>query len=173
MKVITLWPEWAWAVCKLGKDVENRTRQPPSTLKPGDLLAIHAGTYLGGTQRHQSIGAIFEPVSVMARRAGWRLGTKAADNTIIGFSILTPTTFEKKVHEIPKGAVVTVTRYAGVLEPCKSPQGAWVPWWAGDQYGWKLEEVRTLVSPVSCRGQQGLWNLPPEIEEAVRGQDGR
>ena len=27
LHALTLWPEWAWAVCHLGKDVENRPEQ--------------------------------------------------------------------------------------------------------------------------------------------------
>ena len=44
---LTLWPEWAYAIAHLGKDVENRSWRPPAWLI-GRRLAIHAGADLGG-----------------------------------------------------------------------------------------------------------------------------
>lgn len=35
---------------------------------------------------------------------------------------------------------------------------------------WKLENVRALTTPVSCRGYQGLWTPPPSIVAAVEAQ---
>lgn len=41
MKAITLIRPWPWAILHAGKRIENRSWAP--SLKPGDLLAIHAG----------------------------------------------------------------------------------------------------------------------------------
>lgn len=44
LRAITLHRPWGLAIAQHGKDIENRSWQPyPSTLKPGDLLAIHNG----------------------------------------------------------------------------------------------------------------------------------
>ena len=40
---ITLRQPWATLILDRGKDIENRTWQPDSRLKPGDRLWIHAG----------------------------------------------------------------------------------------------------------------------------------
>ena len=50
---ITLWPEWAYAVAHLGKDVENRGDTSKRSYVPlrgyvGQRVAIHAGAYIGG-----------------------------------------------------------------------------------------------------------------------------
>ncbi len=44
-------------------------------------------------------------------------------------------------------------------------------WWAGP-VGWVLVDVYALVEPVPCRGFQGFWTLPPDVEAAVRAQLG-
>ncbi len=38
------------------------------------------------------------------------------------------------------------------------------------RWGWRLEEARALSRPVPCRGKQGLWDLPPDVEELVLEQ---
>ena len=43
MKALTLHAPWAWAICFLGKRVENRTWAPPSGMI-GKRFAIHAGS---------------------------------------------------------------------------------------------------------------------------------
>lgn len=43
------------------------------------------------------------------------------------------------------------------------------PWLFG-RYGWVVDHKRLLPTPVRCRGAQGLWSLPPDVEAAVRAQ---
>lgn len=40
------------------------------------------------------------------------------------------------------------------------------PWFLGT-IGWIIENVRA-IEPVSCRGMQGVWALPPAVECVVR-----
>lgn len=42
MKALTLKHPWPWAICHLGKDIENRTWKPPASLI-GRYFAIHGG----------------------------------------------------------------------------------------------------------------------------------
>lgn len=42
--------------------------------------------------------------------------------------------------------------------------------WLVGPWGWELEDVRVLERPVACKGAQGLWTVPPDIEAAVRAQ---
>ena len=48
---LTLWPEWAYAITHLGKDVENRDWERLPTWLTGRYLAIHAGAHIGGGRR--------------------------------------------------------------------------------------------------------------------------
>lgn len=60
---------------------------------------------------------------------------------------------------LPRGAIVATARVTGVVTESTSP------WFMGP-YGWTLDDVIALPSPVPCRGAQGLWPVPPEV--AVR-----
>lgn len=40
------------------------------------------------------------------------------------------------------------------------------PWFAGP-IGWVLRDVETLITPVPCRGMQGLWTVPPQTEADI------
>lgn len=72
-----------------------------------------------------------------------------------------------KRDAVPQGAIVAVALVAGYI--CEEDEGApelTDPWFSGP-YGWLLENVRKL-SPVPCRGAQGLWSVPPAIETQIR-----
>ena len=178
MRALTLWPEWAWAVARLGKNVENRTWPPPKTLEPGARIAIHAGMTFGGSEaRYCGVNTVFNPVIEMARRSGWRLAVEAAENEVFGYSVRTAMdTVRSKIHKMQRGAVVAVAKFAGYLGPGQRrvPPGMegvdlW-SWWAQDQFGWILKDVVTLREPVACRGKQGLWKLEPAVMHAVLAQ---
>lgn len=103
MLALTLWPEWAYAIGYLGKDIENRTRSQPS---------VHH-------------------IEGIADRA---------ESEIV--------------------AVATVAEFVG---------GSSSPWFVGP-IGWRLEDVRTLRTPVACREAQGLWLVPQDVLLRVNAQ---
>ncbi len=43
-------------------------------------------------------------------------------------------------------------------------------WFFPDYIGYVPRDVRALAEPVSCRGWQGFWTLPPDVDAAVRRQ---
>jgi hypothetical protein len=70
--------------------------------------------------------------------------------------------------DLPLGAVVgTALLTNRVLLKSRSP------WFrnAGEKYGWMLEEPFQLPRPVAARGNQGLWWLPDDVLDDVRGQE--
>jgi hypothetical protein len=64
------------------------------------------------------------------------------------------------MEKSPAGAIVAVARFNGNLRASDSP------WFTG-AIGWKLDSV-VSIDPVECRGQQGLWDLPPDVITMVR-----
>ncbi|HSY50424.1 MAG TPA: ASCH domain-containing protein [Thermoanaerobaculia bacterium] len=38
------------------------------------------------------------------------------------------------------------------------------------RWGWILENVRRLVTPIACRGSRVLWPLPPDVELRMLGE---
>lgn len=168
MKAITLWPEWAWAICALGKNVENRTWRP--TLRNCEQFAIHAGNSFGGyLASGLTIEDIFEPVFEMASRAGWSLGYQRTGNLIKGRHESSQASIEQEISKIPTGKVVAITTLLGVRDPSKGGNGVW-PWWAEDQYGWMLRDTVVLPRPVLAKGCRSLWYMPDDVLDAVTQQ---
>lgn len=56
--------------------------------------------------------------------------------------------------------IVAVAIYRGAVRRSSSA------WFVGP-VGWLLSDVRPLETPVPCRGAQGIWKLPRDVEEAV------
>jgi len=69
------------------------------------------------------------------------------------------------------GAVLAVAELTG----CHLADGCCEPWGfptysGGPAFHLTIAHVRRLARPVECRGQLGLWSLPPDVEAAVRSQ---
>lgn len=43
-------------------------------------------------------------------------------------------------------------------------------WNEGYRYWWQLSNIRKLPTPVPCRGNTGMWHLPPELSSEVEKQ---
>ena len=164
MKALTLWPEWLWAVTHLGKPLENRTYPPPESLI-GERIALHAGLKVGGVTDKwgprflEAVGLVME----MAGEAGW--GPMIIKKAQLVEFHMYPVRMGLCLENLPRGVVVATALVAGYHHDYKRR-----PWGAKGQYQWKLEDVRKLGTPIPCRGYQRLWNLPPEVERAVREQ---
>jgi hypothetical protein len=154
---LTLWPEWAWAIAHRGKDIENRTWEPPRHLI-GRWLAIHAGKHIGGRPGDKALLEGLEDLLEMAEEAGAEIPV---------FSDLIP--------QIATSAVVAVVKVRGSIH------GEAKGWYGGPQayngrnevvnnYGWQFDNIMALPTPVPCKGAQGLWPLPDEVVQAVRKQ---
>lgn len=63
-------------------------------------------------------------------------------------------------YENCDSAIVGVAQYGGVVTQSEDP-------WFFGPFGWLLANPIKLASPVPCKGAQGLWALPPEVERAV------
>lgn len=95
MKALTLWQPWAWAICHLKKDVENRAWRPPDNLI-GKRLAIHAGK---------------------------RLDEQAASDIRVMVRASSMLGLPDVPHEFTHGAIVATVRLAGFFDPENEPVG--------------------------------------------------
>lgn len=181
MKAITIWPEWAWAICYLGKPVENRTWSPPKGMI-GQRIAIHAGASIGGVKTEQACGNAVIKLVNMAVDSGWNLE--------LGGPVLD--VFEKNgvrvefdARSIQKSAIVATAILAGSTEgywchhegQIKSASKTMVEvtpgieclgWQAEGQFHWLLEDVKVLDEPIPMKGKQKLWSLPAETADVLR-----
>lgn len=171
-QALTLWPEWAFAIAHLGKDVENRS------YPLGDLptpLCIHAGAYIGGATSQHACEAGLEGLFTHASAAGWGLehGTeRGADG---------PNVWIAGQHEdgrvlsrmfIRKRAILAIAVFDRVeqigsrLLPLHTD-----PWVASDCFAWRARDVLKLAEPVRCKvGQQGLWRIKPSHFQKLQTQ---
>ncbi len=146
MKALTLWPEWAWAVTHLGKDVENR-----SWVIPPGLYALHAGVRFNG-----------HGLKIKDRKAG----RESVIQTMRKWCL--PYLFEKAANTDPNtivsGAIVgviRVTRHTDCRGWC--PQNGHTGWAAPGQIANHIELVSVLPTPIPCKGALGLWTVPDNI----------
>lgn len=155
LRALTVRQPWAWAIAHGGKDIENRTW---SSSYRG-LLAIHAAARWDGdgawarrvidaASKDQQPGGYFDPpLRVEFDTGTGRTLRLLSDN-----------------RRFILGAVVAVAELVDVA------RGASSPWAQPDQFHWRLANVRALPEPVPCKGQLGLWALPPDVDTAVGAQ---
>ena len=149
MKALTLWPEWSWAICHLGKRIENRTWFPPGWLI-GKTLAIHAGANIGGRSGRVAMLEGIDSLRIMAHRAGW------ASEVSSGLVVFTNDIGDRREFspaDIPKKAIVAscVVGLGGHATPEE------LKWAAEGQCHWLLTNVGFPEEPIPVKGAQGLW----------------
>ncbi len=147
----TLWPEWAHAVCWLGKRIENRPGKPWAKLI-GQRVGIHAGAYIGGRKGR--------PAEDEGMVSLWRAGEAA------GIKWGHWSRYERIAHPVGSsppivtGAIICTAIIARCQRnhstsrlQCPTP-----PWGNPDSpRWWHLEDVEVLPEPVPCKGKQGFW----------------
>ncbi len=148
MKALTLKHPWAFAIANLGKRIENRTWKPPASIV-GQFIAIHGGAapYNRARMRETLRDArlITQHIPGAAELTFQALGSDA------------------RLRDMITPGVVCVAKVTGYVERSHNP------WFTGP-YGWTLEDVFTLSTPMQCKGAQGLWELPSPIIEAIRSE---
>ena len=87
--------------------------------------------------------------------AGW------IDDLLAALADGVPRTMPEKSEHAP--GIIGVVKFMGVTIECDSP-------WFFGPVGWRIAEPRLLPEPIPCRGELGLWVLPPDVEASVRRQ---
>lgn len=157
------------------KRVENRTWTPGAAeLSPGDYLAVHAGTYV--TRHGQGADQWGGAVELYLARRGLVGPQPILDGLLAAPPRERGDRFDARERyaraAVPYGAVLAVATYAGWVSEPLTVGGEPDPWFAGP-YAWVLDDVVALPEPVPCRGDRGLWPLPPDVLAAVRDGYGR
>jgi len=141
VRALTVLQPWASCIAYFGKRVENRTWRPPESML-GQRIAIHAGVGLDKS----------------GWDAFWTNRDLVGPNTCISFAM-------GLMLASPKAGRGVILATA-VIERITTEGDS--PWFTGP-FGWVLREVETLEPDdwVKCRGAQGLWTLPADVESAV------
>lgn len=145
MKTLTIRQPWGSAIAHFGKTTENRTW---ATRYRGPL-AIHAGSRLPG---RRDLLDLCEYIAVLGGGNPVEvLRNSAALSAVVAVAELTDMCSRSTDND--------------VLMWCTCG-----PWAVAGQHHWRLGNVRPLAEPVPAKGQLGLWDLPAEVEAAVRAQ---
>lgn len=147
MLALTLWPEWAWAICHFGKRVENRGWTPPASII-GTRIAIHAGKHIGGRPGRPAYIEGFSAVALALLACG------GGERDVTRWWLQRP----------PTSAIVCTAVVTGWDRDQRTG------WDVPGQYHWRLADVQVLPEPVPCRGAQGLWRVPADIAARVLAQ---
>jgi len=138
MKALTLKHPWPFAICFLGKRIENRTWAPPRDLL-GQRIAIHGGKMpTSQPQRNWCRDVI----------AGYR-----SRGVFAG--------------EFCTAQIMSCTGIVATAVISHTVRTSDDPWFDGTGYGWVLTDVLVLPNPIPCKGAQRLWNVPADIESVL------
>ena len=153
MRALTVKNPWAWAIARGGKDVENRTWQPPCWL---DQLAIHAGALSGWDKAGEESPYVnlawqryMGPPSTLNRWMGTRNVELGRDNPLIVSSAVVAVAEVDTCHH--DGNCHLFPAFHEGTGRCSA-------WAARGQWHWHLANVRPLPEPVPCKGALGLWS---------------
>lgn len=153
---LTLTHPWAYAIARLGKDIENRTWRPEQKGgKVGMFLAIHGGVVPGKNTGKREEARMDLAAALGMAGLEEKVGEKATLRLRMGFEV------EGEEAYFTPG-IVAVARLAGVS------QGSRSVWAASGQHHWQLADVVALPEAVPHRGAQGLWTLEPDALANVR-----
>lgn len=151
MQAITLHRPWDYAMSDLAlgdllKLIENRSWKPTSVI--GQRIALHAGLkydYDGAEFIKKTLG-----VSTIPHRES---GVIVATTLVVGW--------------VAKGknGQPTTANAPGLVEIAEAS-----PWFFGP-IGWVVAETRPLARPVACRGSQGLFPVPTDVERLIQLQE--
>ena len=150
LKAITLKHPWAFAVARLDKRIENRTWKPPPSLI-GRRIAIHGGAMPKG----QALEDAYNDMLVITQRIATRTYFNEMPEPLLSWLQENDYGNSKLKDWITPGIVATAT-LKGVVTTSDSP-------WFFGPYGWVLEDVEPLETPVPHRGAQGLWPVSEEV----------
>lgn len=153
MQALTLHQPWATCIAQHGKRVENRTWAPPQFII-GKRIAIHAGMKLN---REVCLRLRNEEGIDLAPASKLPLGAVVATARVAGWGMT------GQLREL--GDALVTLDFFGVTEQ-QARDALRSSWWIGP-IGWILDRV-IAVPPVACKGAQGLWSLPADVERTVR-----
>lgn len=170
MRALTLTQPWAGLVAAGIKLVENRPRPVIRREDFGIPFAVHAGRAVDESvySRIQAIAPELWSYDDLTDEElvnsipEWRRLSR------ITSAVIAVATLERAVLEWRDGLEVDAYGVDGGPAVDLGDQRRWF----FGPIGYVLRDVRALAAPVPCRGWQGFWTLPPEVERRVVAQIG-
>lgn len=180
MRAITVRQPWATAIVRMGKDVENRSRNIAGDYR--GPVAIHAGSALPPGRRgtrtdFEGVGEVEYDLSGLLLRSphlAWpyRLPT----GVIIGVADLVDVHSDGYCwdRELRRLAALYHEDRTALADLPDNGAGGLIgkvtlcsPWAMGDHWHLHFADPRALAKPIPYKGQLGLWTLPDDVLAGV------
>ena len=174
---LTLWPEWAWAI-DLPHPLAKRVECRGYTLPIGVWIYLHAGKHIGGRPGFVALESGLSAVTDTAYAAGLDVSYAAghAEGGYIrvatfvapyGACLASPVLEQYSRRPIVTSAILGRFRVSHAIPPGLTEICDGVRCWKVlDSYG-NVFQYQRLNQPVPCKGAQGLWRLPVEVEMEI------
>jgi hypothetical protein len=153
MRALTVRQPHATAIIRMGKPVENRTRNIAGNYR--GPVAIHAGIYEPGRVGQRTM--FDQDLEVERDKGGLLLRSKR---------LAWP-------YRLPLGVIIGVVDLTGVHHADEGdmrgesavgiPDGMCSPWAQSNHWHLVFENPRVLARPIPYKGQLGLWTLPDDV----------
>lgn len=155
-RAFSLKQPWATVVARGLKPIENRDYPPPKAMM-GEFFAIHASKTWDkdGTLWIREHWDGYDDVEVALGDATLVRSAIVGVARIVGYLKR-----EDRLFYTAAGDKVVAERGHPMLTN---------PWFFGD-YGYVLEGVRELATPIACKGALNFWKLPEDVEAALHAQ---
>ncbi len=148
---LSLYAPWNYAILRLGKDVENRSR--------GFIQCMRQEMRGGGWfWLHSSKGP--------ARKAFDSELLAMCQTAIRAGSPAFPTLTTRQLVNHWRGHIVGIANYTSHID---SWLGTPSPWWVPGQAGLRLGERYELPKPIPAKGAQGFWSINDETKWRLAG----
>lgn len=163
MRVLTVRQPWATAIARMGKDVENRTRNIAGAYR--GPVAIHAAVHEPGRIGARTV--FHDDLEVERDRGGLLLRSKR---------LAWP-------YRLPLGVVIGVVDLVNVhqdridglrcggLDELYQPHFC-SPWAMSGHHHLVLANPRPIARPIPAKGRLGLWRPDDALVAAIREQTG-
>jgi hypothetical protein len=162
VKLLTLTQPWATLVAIGAKRIETRSWQTPYR----GPIAIHAAKGLNGIRKGATEGDFAELCCT----------SPFIDALDAWWDEFDPDGWKFSPEFLPRGAIVAVADLVEI-EDADAIVGRAARWgeqafgdYSAGRYGWMLDNVRALPSPITCRGERGLPTLNPAVASEVTAQ---
>jgi hypothetical protein len=168
MRALTLTQPWAGLVASGIKLVENRPRRMIKREDFGRPFAIHASREIDESV-YDRIAEVAPDVLTIERRGESTIHTVPCFRDWYRFSrdtsaVIAVATIDGEI--VDRIDRLRVRHWAERMTDLADDQARWF----FGPIGYVLRDVRALAEPVPCRGWQGFWTLPPDVERQVMEQ---
>ncbi len=154
MRALTLTQPWSGLVASGIKRIENRSRLMIRREDFGIPFAIHASRVID-LDVYGRIEAIAPELA--GAHQPWR-ALSLYTSAVIGVATIDRVLRARDGHQ---GVLLAIDATAREVD-----LGDQARWFFGP-VGYVLRDIRALTKPVACRGWQGFWTLPNDVEGAV------